>query len=123
MQRKSGRLVRSALASLTILIPGCLIAAADGVKTSPNADPPPPQCGAADQGLRANKDPVGCARIRGYVAAGSDFIAGEKIGGRPEPFEHPAVPIVSSVGSLEPAPGGAPPRAPFLKVSHDDGVR
>ena len=119
MQRKFGRPVTGALASLAILIPGCLIAAADGLKTSPNADKPP-QCGTADQGLRANKDPVGCARIRGYVAAGSDFIAAEKIGGRPAPFEPPATPIVTSVGSLEPAPATG---APYLEVSHDDGVR
>jgi hypothetical protein len=124
MQQEFGRPVRVALAFLAVLIPGCIaaMARADGLTPSPDAGRRPAQCGGADQDPSANQDPVGCARIRGYIAAGSDFKPGQKVGGLASPFDAPAPPIVKSVGVSEPLPIDAPASGGsfLLQVSHDE---
>jgi hypothetical protein len=73
----------------------------------------------------AEKGTAGCARIRGYIAAGSEFTSGEKVAAAPSPLGSLFAPIVTSVGSAESAAVSLPPRigAFFLQVSHDDGLR
>jgi hypothetical protein len=73
----------------------------------------------------AEKGAAGCARIRGYIAAGSEFTSGEKVAAAPSPFAPLFAPIVTSVGSAESAAVSLPPRigAFFLQVSHGDGLR
>lgn len=124
MQPKFGRSVTGAFASLAVLLMGGLPALA-GSDSLTDAEQLSPQCANVDQDPATTNDLIGCARIRGYIAAGSDFTAGEKIGGRSALFKPPAPPIVTGAGSAEPMPLDTPPtRDPrFLQVSHDDGVR
>jgi hypothetical protein len=120
MQRKIDRSMTGALASLTIVLTASftLAASADGLPRPPGAGLRPAQCDEAARASALAQDAAGCARISGYVAAGSEFVAGEKIGGKPALFDPPfailtGVPLgaLRTVGSF------------FLQVSHDDGAR
>src|SRR5271165_4316458 len=119
MQQGCGRSMSAALAPLAMLLTVSLFHPASADSLSP------PQV----SGLRASQcdeapspgaaaDAIGCARIQGYVAAGSEFAAGERIGGRHTPFDPPSQPVVTGIG---PGPAVAPTKVnPFLlEVSHD----
>jgi len=68
------------------------------------------QCGEAGEG---------CARIRGHIPAGSDFAAGDTIGGRSASFMSPP-PFVTGLGAVGQAAADAVNRGLFfLQVSHD----
>ncbi|MBV8103801.1 MAG: hypothetical protein JO223_04100 [Hyphomicrobiales bacterium] len=120
MQRKFERSTTGVLASLTIALTASftLAASADGLPRPPGDGLRPAQCDEALRASASGEEAAGCARISGYVAAGSEFSAGEKIGGRPAPFEAPfailmGVPLgaLRTVGSF------------FLQVGHEDGAR
>jgi hypothetical protein len=120
MQRKFERSMTRMLASLTIVLTTSftLAASADGLPRPPGDGLRPARCDEAVRASASGGEAVGCARISGYVAAGSEFTAGEKIGGKPGPFEPPfdiltGVPLraLRTVGSF------------FLQVSHDNGAR
>ncbi len=120
MQDGSGRSMSGAVAPLAILLTMSLIhPASAGSLSAPQASGlRPAQCDEAAPSLGAAADAIGCARIQGYVAAGSEFAAGERIGGRHAPFEPPSQPVVTTIG---PGPAVAPTKVnPFLlEVSHD----
>jgi len=120
MQRKIDRSMTGVLASLTIVLTASFTfaARADSLPPPPGDGLRPAQCDKAVRASASAQDAAGCARISGYIAAGSEFAAGEKIGGRPAPFEPPfailtGVPLgaLRTVGSF------------FLQVSHDNGAR
>ena len=120
MQRKFERSMTGVLAPLTIALTASftLAASADGLPPPPGDGLRATQCDKAVRASASGEEAAGCARISGYVAAGSEFAAGEKIGGRPAPFEPPfailtGVPLgaLRTVGSF------------FLQVSHDNGQR
>ena len=108
----------AALALVGLLFAGSL-ASAGALQPAPGDGQRGASCGTADKGT------AGCARIRGYIAAGSEFTSGEKVAAAPSPFEPLFAPIVTSVGSAESAAVSLPPRigAFLLQVSHDDGLR
>ena len=121
MQRKIDRSTAGALASLTIVltVSFTLAASADGLPPPPWAGLRPAQCDEAARASASAQDAAGCARISGYVAAGSEFAAGEKIGVKPAPFESPFAPILTGIplGALRTVGSF------FLQVSHDNGLR
>ena len=110
----------AALALLAILLTVSLIrpAGADSLPPPQVSDLRASQCDEAAPSSGAAADAIGCARIEGYVAAGSEFAAGERIGGRHAPFDPPGQPAVTGV---PPGPAVAPTKVnPFLlEVSHD----
>jgi hypothetical protein len=120
MQRKFERSMTRVLASLTIVLTASftLAARADGLPTPPRAGLHADQCNEAVRASASGEEAVGCARISGHVAAGSEFAAGEKIGGRPGPFEPPfAILTGAPLGALRTVSSF------FLQVSHDNGAR
>ncbi len=120
MRRRFERSMAGAVAPLAALLTASLVnpAGAGGLAPSPDPDAGarPTQCdGAAGQG---------CAHISGYIAAGSDFAAGKRIGGRPALFAPPAPPLVTAIGAAGHAAADAINRGLFLlQASHDDGAR
>ena len=127
MQREFGRSLTGAFAPLAILLTASMIrtASADGLPPSTATELRPAQCDETASS-RATHDAVGCARIIGYVAAGSDFAAGKKIGARLAPFAPLSGPIVTSVGTAsESALPNSPPkqRLFFLRVGENDATR
>jgi hypothetical protein len=123
MQRKVRRSLTGAFAPAAILLTSsfAFAAGADGLSPPPAANLRPAQCDDAVRDSVGAQDVAGCARISGYVAAGSEFAAGERIGGRPVPFAPPSAPIVTSVGAAESSFANAPRTEDsfFLQVSHD----
>ncbi len=118
MGRRFGRSILGAVAPLAALLTACVIDPAGAGGLAPSRD--------QDAGARSapcgGAAGEGCPRIRGYIAAGSDFAAGDRIGGRPAPFGPP--PFVRSVGDAGQAAADAINRGLFfLQVSHDDSVR
>jgi hypothetical protein len=118
MQREFEIPLKAALALLALLLAGSL-ASAGALQPTPGDGERAASCGTAEKGT------AGCARIRGYIAAGSEFASGEKVAAAPSPFEPLFAPIVTSVGSAESAAVSLPPKigAFLLQVSHDDGLR
>src|SRR5271165_2381009 len=100
MQQGFGRSMSAALAPLAILLTVSLVhpASADSLSPPQVSGLRPAQCDEAAPSLGVAADAIGCARIQGYVAAGSEFAAGERIGGRHAPFEPPSQPVVTSIG-------------------------
>jgi hypothetical protein len=121
MQRKFRRSLTTAFAPAAILLTSSLAfaAGADGLSTPPVANLRPAQCDDAVRDSVGAQDVAGCARISGYVAAGSEFAAGEKIGGRLAPFAPQSAPIVTSVGAPDPSFAPRTEGSFFLQVSHD----
>jgi hypothetical protein len=123
MQRKFRRWLTGAFAPVAIVLtsPIAFAASADGLSSPPAANLRPAQCDDAVRDSVGAQDVAGCARISGYVAAGSEFAAGERIGGRHVPFAPPSPPIVTSVGAAESSFANAPRTEDsfFLQVSHD----
>jgi hypothetical protein len=123
MQRKFRRSLTGAFAPAAILLTSsfAFAAGADGLSPPPSANLRPAQCDDAVGDSARAQDGAGCARISGYVAAGSEFAAGERIGGRPAPFEPRSAPIVTSVGAPDASLANAPRTEDsfFLPVSHD----
>jgi hypothetical protein len=121
MQRKIDRSMTGVLASLTIALTASFTVAAnaDSLPPRPGVGLRPAQCDTAVRTSASGEDVAGCARISGYVAAGSEFAAGEKIGGKPAPFESPFAPILTGIplGALRTVGSF------FLQVSHDNGLR
>jgi hypothetical protein len=127
MQREFGRSLTGAFAPLAILLTASMIrtASADGLPPSTATELRPAQCNETASS-RATHDAVGCARIIGYVAAGSDFATVENIGRRLKPFSPLSGPIVTSAGAAsEPSLPNSPPkqRSFFLRVGQDDATR
>jgi hypothetical protein len=123
MQRKFGRTLTDAFARVAILLTPFLAfqASAAELPPPPEANLRPAQCEDSVRASAGPQDVAGCARISGYVAAGSEFAAGERIGGRPVPFVAPSAPIVTSVGASEPSFANAPRTEGsfFLQASHE----
>ena len=120
MRGRFGRSILGAAPPLAALLAACLIgqASAGGLSPSPDED-----SGARQAQCRGGAA-EGCARIRGYIAAGSDVSAAETVGGRPAPFGPPSPPFMSSVDAAGRAAADAINRGLFfLQASHDDGLR
>ena len=127
MQREFGRSLTGVFAPLAILLTASMIrtASADGLPPSTATELRPAQRDETAS-WRATHDAVGCARIIGYVAAGSDFATAEKIGGRLQPFSPLSAPVVTNAGNAsEPTLAYSPPkqRSFFLRVGQDDATR
>ncbi len=110
MQPKFGRSMAGGVGPLALLLTVSLIgrAGADSLSLPQGTALRAAQCDEAESGLGATRDGGGCARISGYVAAGSEFVAGKKIGGRLSLFEPPLSAILSSVGAPPPSRPDAP---------------
>ncbi len=110
----------AALAPLAILLTVSLFhpASADSLPPPEVSGLRASQCDEAAPSSGAAADAIGCARIQGYVAAGSEFAAGERIGGRHSPFDPPGQPVVTGIA---PGPAVAPTKVNplLLEVSHD----
>jgi hypothetical protein len=123
MQRKFRRSLTGAFAPAAMLLTSsfAFAAGADGLSPPPAANLRPAQCDDAVRDSAGAQDVAGCARISGYIAAGSEFAAGERTGGRRAPFAPPSAPIVTSVGGPDPSFANAPRTEGsfFLQVSHD----
>jgi hypothetical protein len=122
MQVKFEKSLTGAQAALAVLVAVCLMsqANADGLQPSRDSDGRDARCATANSGSA----PAGCARISGYIPAGSEFSTGRKIGGRKAAFAPASAPVVTSVGPYLPGPvDSALQGLFFLQVSHDDGAR
>jgi hypothetical protein len=85
--RRVARVVAAVGAPLLAMLAASLSNPASAGSGGPLGDQPQIRgsyCDGSDEDLAPGR--AGCARIKGYIAAGERFGSGDRIGGRPSPF-------------------------------------
>ncbi|MBV9289892.1 MAG: hypothetical protein JO288_19120 [Hyphomicrobiales bacterium] len=98
-------------------------ASADGLQPSRDFSRHDARCRNADRDASAD-EPAGCARIRGYIPAGSDPGGAARVERPPSPFEPLIRPVVTGIGVVAAPIGSALGQVPFfLPARENDQIR